>query len=36
MNVLVIGGSGLIGGKTVLRLLNEADISKVVSMDVIS
>jgi nucleoside-diphosphate-sugar epimerase len=35
MNILVIGGSGLFGGKTVLHLLQDAGISHVVSMDVI-
>jgi nucleoside-diphosphate-sugar epimerase len=35
MKVLVIGGNGLIGRKTVLRLLQEDDITSVVSMDVI-
>ncbi|MBN2239991.1 MAG: NAD(P)-dependent oxidoreductase [Dehalococcoidales bacterium] len=34
MNVLVIGGSGLFGRKTVLRLLQDTAINKVVSMDV--
>ena len=36
MNVLVIGGSGLFGGKTVLHLLQDKEISHVVSMDVVS
>ena len=35
MNVLVIGGSGLFGGKTVLHLLRDKEISRVVSMDVV-
>lgn len=35
MNVLVIGGSGLFGGKTVLHLLRDEEISRVVSMDVV-
>ncbi len=35
MNVLVIGGSGLFGGKTLLHLLQDREISRVVSMDVI-
>ncbi len=34
MNVLVIGGSGLFGRKTVLKLLEDKDIASVVSMDV--
>jgi UDP-glucose 4-epimerase len=34
MNVLVIGGSGLFGRKTVLHLLQDEEISIVVSMDV--
>lgn len=34
MKVLVIGGSGLFGRKTVLHLLQDKDISLVVSMDV--
>jgi nucleoside-diphosphate-sugar epimerase len=34
MNVLVIGGSGLLGRKTVLHLLQDDEISRVVSMDV--
>jgi nucleoside-diphosphate-sugar epimerase len=33
MNVLVIGGSGLFGRKTVLHMLKEEEIDKVVSMD---
>jgi nucleoside-diphosphate-sugar epimerase len=36
MNVLVIGGSGLFGGKTVLHLLRDEEILLVVSMDVVS
>jgi UDP-glucose 4-epimerase len=35
LNVLVIGGNGLFGRKTVLKLLQDTDISRVVSMDVI-
>ena len=35
MNILVIGGSGLFGGKTVLHLLQDKEVSKVVSMDVV-
>jgi len=35
LNVLVIGGNGLFGRKTVLKLLQDTDISGVVSMDVI-
>ena len=35
MNVLVIGGNGLFGRKTVLHLLEDKDISGVVSMDVV-
>ena len=35
MNILVIGGSGLFGGKTVLHLLRDEAISRVVSMDVV-
>ena len=34
MNVLVIGGSGLFGRKTLLHLLKDNDISRVVDMDV--
>ncbi len=34
MNVLVLGGSGLFGRKTVIRLSREKEISTVVSMDV--
>ena len=33
MNVLVIGGSGMFGRKTVLHLLRDSDISNVISMD---
>jgi nucleoside-diphosphate-sugar epimerase len=33
LNVLVIGGSGLFGRKTVLHMLKEKEIDKVVSMD---
>lgn len=35
MNILVIGGSGLFGGKTVLHLLQDQEIFHVVSMDVV-
>ncbi|OGO43272.1 MAG: hypothetical protein A2137_02450, partial [Chloroflexi bacterium RBG_16_58_8] len=35
MNVLVIGGSGLFGRKTVLHLARDREISRVVSMDVV-
>jgi UDP-glucose 4-epimerase len=35
MNVLVIGGSGLFGGKTVLHLARDPEISRVVSLDVV-
>ena len=35
MNILVIGGSGLLGRKTVLHLLQDEAISRVVSMDVV-
>ncbi len=35
MNILVIGGSGLFGGKTVLHLLQDKETSSVVSMDVV-
>jgi UDP-glucose 4-epimerase len=35
MNILVIGGSGLFGRKTVIHLLRDAGVSSVVSMDVI-
>ena len=34
MNILVIGGSGLFGRKTVLHLLQDKEVSSVVSMDV--
>ena len=34
MNVLVLGGSGLFGRKTVLHLLQDKEVSDVVSMDV--
>ena len=34
MRVLVIGGSGMFGRKTVLHLLKDADVTSVVSMDV--
>lgn len=34
MNVLVIGGNGLFGRKTVLHLLQDKEVSSVVSMDV--
>jgi nucleoside-diphosphate-sugar epimerase len=35
MNILVIGGSGLFGGKTLLHLLNDEEVSRVVCMDVV-
>ncbi len=35
MNVLVLGGSGLFGGKTVLHLARDPEIARVVSMDVV-
>ncbi len=35
MNILVIGGNGLFGRKTVLHLLRDEEVSLVVSMDVI-
>lgn len=35
MNILVIGGSGLFGRKTVLSLLADKDVNRVVSMDLI-
>ena len=34
MNILVIGGSGLFGRKTVTRLLEDRDVKTVVNMDV--
>ena len=34
MNVLVLGGSGMFGRKTVLRMLQDREIQKVVSMDI--
>ena len=34
MNILVLGGSGLFGRNTVLHLLADKEISRVVSMDV--
>jgi nucleoside-diphosphate-sugar epimerase len=36
MNILVIGGSGLFGRKTVLHLLRDTEIGQVISMDVAS
>ena len=33
MNILVMGGSGLFGRKTVMYLLNDPDIKTVVSFD---
>jgi nucleoside-diphosphate-sugar epimerase len=36
MNILVIGGSGLFGRKTVIHLLRDPEVSRVISMDVIS
>jgi nucleoside-diphosphate-sugar epimerase len=35
MNILVIGGSGLLGRKTVLHLVRDNEIARVVSMDVV-
>jgi nucleoside-diphosphate-sugar epimerase len=35
MNILVIGGSGLLGGKTVLHLVRDKEIARVVDMDVV-
>jgi nucleoside-diphosphate-sugar epimerase len=35
MNVLVLGGNGLFGRKTVIRLTQDKDVSVVVSMDVV-
>jgi nucleoside-diphosphate-sugar epimerase len=35
MNILVIGGSGLFGGKTVLHLLRDEEVGSVVSMDAV-
>jgi UDP-glucose 4-epimerase len=35
MNVLVLGGNGLFGRKTVIRLAQDEDVSVVVSMDVV-
>ena len=35
MNILVIGGSGLFGGKTVLHLARDPEVDRVVSMDVV-
>ena len=35
MNVLVIGGSGLFGRKTVIRLLRDPAVVRVVSLDVV-
>ena len=34
MNVLVLGGTGLFGRKTILKLLQDEDVSSVVSMDI--
>jgi nucleoside-diphosphate-sugar epimerase len=34
MNILVVGGSGLFGRKTILRLLQDPEVSIVVSLDV--
>ena len=34
MNILVIGGSGLFGRKSVIHLLRDTDVSSVVSMDI--
>src|SRR4030043_1571676 len=33
MNILVMGGSGLFGRKTIMYLLNDPDVKTVVSMD---
>ena len=35
MNVLVLGGNGLFGRKTVVRLIQDPEVSCVVSMDVV-
>jgi nucleoside-diphosphate-sugar epimerase len=35
MNILVVGGSGLFGGKTILHLVNDTEVARVVSMDVV-
>jgi nucleoside-diphosphate-sugar epimerase len=35
MNILVIGGSGLFGGKTLLHLLGDGEVTHVVDMDVV-
>jgi nucleoside-diphosphate-sugar epimerase len=36
MNILVIGGSGLFGGKTLLHLMQDPEVANVVNMDVAS
>jgi len=36
MNILVIGGNGLFGRKTVIQLVQDKEISSVISMDVVS
>ena len=35
MNVLVLGGSGLFGRKTIIHLLQDTEVSSVVSMDIV-
>jgi nucleoside-diphosphate-sugar epimerase len=35
MNILVIGGSGLFGGKTLLHLIQDPEVTNVVDMDVV-
>lgn len=35
MNILVLGGSGLFGRKTIIYLLHDAEVSSVVSMDIV-
>ena len=35
MNILVIGGSGLFGGKTVLHLARDPEVDRVISLDVV-
>jgi len=35
MNIMVMGGSGLFGRKTVMYLLNDPDVKKVVSLDMV-
>lgn len=36
MNILVIGGSGLFGRKTIIHLLHDQEVSRVISLDVIT